>query len=116
MLNDDLNTIAVSPNGQRGLIPSYTVWNVAVNYRIGKLERYAPSIFFAVKNLADDTFIVARSRGIMVGVPHKRPRRWRADKLDCLSRHINPDPGGPDPFRYVNAKKVAGLERYVTLN
>jgi hypothetical protein len=48
--------------------------------------------------------------------PHKRPRRWRADKLDCLSRHMNPGPGGPDPFRYVNAKKVAGLERYVTLN
>jgi hypothetical protein len=48
--------------------------------------------------------------------PHKRPRRWRADKLDCLSCHMNPDPGGPDPFRYVNVKKVAGLERYVTLN
>jgi hypothetical protein len=48
--------------------------------------------------------------------PHKRPRRWRADKLDCLSCHTNPGPGGPDPFRYVNAKKVAGLERYVTLN
>ena len=48
--------------------------------------------------------------------PHKRPRRWRADKLDCLSYNMNPGPGGPDPFRYVNAKKVAGLERYVTLN
>jgi hypothetical protein len=48
--------------------------------------------------------------------PHKRPRRWRADKLDCLSCHKNPGPGGPDPFRYVNVKKVAGLERYVTSN
>jgi Fe(3+) dicitrate transport protein len=66
---DDLNTIEVSPNGQRGLIPAYTVWNAAVNYRIGKLERYAPSIFFAVKNLADDTFIVDQRRGIMVGIP-----------------------------------------------
>jgi Fe(3+) dicitrate transport protein len=69
MLNDDLNTIAVSPNCQRGLIPTYTVWNATVHYRIGKLERYAPTIFFAVKNLADETFIVDRSRGIMVGIP-----------------------------------------------
>jgi Fe(3+) dicitrate transport protein len=66
---DDLNTIEVSPNGQRGLIPAYTVWNAAVNYRIGKLERYAPTIFVAVKNLADDTFIVDRRRGVMVGIP-----------------------------------------------
>lgn len=66
---DDLNSIAVSANGQRGLIPAYTVWNAAVNYRIGKLERYAPTVFIAVKNLADDTFIVDRRRGIMVGMP-----------------------------------------------
>jgi Fe(3+) dicitrate transport protein len=66
---DDLNTIEVSPNGQRGLIPAYTAWNAAVNYRIGKLERYAPTVFFAVKNLTDDTFIVDRRRGIMVGIP-----------------------------------------------
>ncbi len=66
---DDLNSIAVSANGQRGLIPAYTVWNAAVNYRIGKLERYAPTVFVAVKNLADDTFIVDRRRGIMVGIP-----------------------------------------------
>lgn len=66
---DDLNTIAVSPNGQRGLIPSYTVWNATLNYRIGKLERYAPTVFVAIKNLADDTFVVDRRRGIMVGIP-----------------------------------------------
>lgn len=66
---DDLNTVAVSPNGQRGLIPSYTVWNATVNYRIGKLERYAPTVFVAIKNLADDTFVVDRRRGIMVGIP-----------------------------------------------
>lgn len=66
---DDLNSIPVSANGQRGLIPSYTVWNATVNYRIGKLERYAPTVFVAIKNLADDTFIVDRRRGIMVGIP-----------------------------------------------
>jgi Fe(3+) dicitrate transport protein len=66
---DDLNTIEVSPNGQRGLLPAYTVWNAAVNYRIGKLERYAPTVFFALKNLSDETFVVDRRRGIMVGIP-----------------------------------------------
>ncbi|MDQ3012051.1 MAG: TonB-dependent receptor [Acidobacteriota bacterium] len=66
---DDLNTVEVSPNGQRGLLASYTVWNATVNYRIGKLERYAPTVFVAIKNLADDTFIVDRRRGIMVGIP-----------------------------------------------
>jgi len=66
---DDLNSTSVSPNGQRGLIPAYTVWNAAVNYRIGKLERYAPTVFVAVKNFADDTFIVDRRRGIMMGIP-----------------------------------------------
>ncbi|MCI0387397.1 MAG: TonB-dependent receptor [Acidobacteria bacterium] len=66
---DDLNTIAVPANGQRGLIPAYTYWNAAVNYRIGKLERYAPTLFVAVKNIADNTFIVDRRRGIMPGIP-----------------------------------------------
>ncbi|MBL8187287.1 MAG: TonB-dependent receptor [Acidobacteria bacterium] len=66
---DDLNTVAVSSNGQRGLIPSYTVWNATVNYRFSKLERYAPTVFVTIKNLADDTFIVDRRRGIMVGIP-----------------------------------------------
>ncbi|HMX29105.1 MAG TPA: hypothetical protein PKC13_26200 [Blastocatellia bacterium] len=38
-------------------------------FGIGKLGRYAPTIFVAVKNLADDTFVVDRRRGIMVGIP-----------------------------------------------
>lgn len=66
---DDLNTIAVSLNGQRGLIPAYMVWNAAINYRIGNLERFAPTVFLAIKNLADETFITDRRRGIMVGIP-----------------------------------------------
>ena len=66
---DDLNTVAVSPNGQRGLIPSYTVWNATANYRIGKPEKYAPTVFVSIKNLNDDAFIVDRRRGIMVGIP-----------------------------------------------
>jgi Fe(3+) dicitrate transport protein len=67
--SDDLNSIPVTSNGQRGLIPSYGVWNATVNYRIGGFERFAPTVFFTAKNLADDTFIVDRRRGIMVGIP-----------------------------------------------
>lgn len=66
---DDLNTVAVSPNGQRGLISAYTYWNAVANYRVGKLERFAPTLFIAVKNIADDTFIVDRRRGILPGIP-----------------------------------------------
>lgn len=67
--SDDLNTIAPSANGQRGLIPSYGVWNATINYRLGKLERFAPTIFLTTKNLTDDTFIVDRRRGVMPGIP-----------------------------------------------
>ncbi len=66
---DDLNTVAPSANGQRGLIPAYTVWNATINYRFGKLERFAPTLFFAVKNIANDTFIVDRRRGVVPGIP-----------------------------------------------
>ncbi|MGH9839434.1 MAG: TonB-dependent receptor domain-containing protein [Blastocatellia bacterium] len=66
---DDLNTVASSPNGQRGLIPSYGVWNATLNYRIGGFERFAPTVFVTAKNLADDTFIVDRRRGLMPGIP-----------------------------------------------
>ena len=61
---DDLNTVSPTPDGQRGLIPGYTVWNAAVNYDLGRA-----TAFFAVKNLFDDTFIVDRARGILPGSP-----------------------------------------------
>jgi Fe(3+) dicitrate transport protein len=63
---DDLNTVAPSPNGQRGLIPAYTVWNATVNYRV---EKFKTSLFITAKNLANDTFIVDRRRGVMPGIP-----------------------------------------------
>ena len=61
---DDLNTRTPSADGQRGLIPGYTVWNTAVNYDLGRA-----TLFFTVKNLLDDTFIVDRARGILPGSP-----------------------------------------------
>lgn len=63
---DDLNTVAPSANGQRGLIPSYTVWNATANFRVS--ER-GTTVFVTAKNLLDETFIVDRRRGVMVGMP-----------------------------------------------
>lgn len=63
---DDLNTLAPSADGQRGLLPSYTVWNATVNYNV---ETWRTTFFFTVKNLFDDTFIVDRARGILPGSP-----------------------------------------------
>jgi Fe(3+) dicitrate transport protein len=61
---DDLNTVTPTADGQRGLIPAHTVWNTAVNYDLGRA-----TVFFTVKNLLDDTFIVDRARGILPGHP-----------------------------------------------
>ncbi len=63
---DDLNTINVTPDGQRGLIPGYTIWNATVNYHV---EALRSSFFVTGKNLLDKTFIVDRSRGILPSSP-----------------------------------------------
>ncbi len=63
---DDLNTIAPTPDGQRGLLPAYTIWNLTANYR---LESRGLTIFVAVKNLFDRLFIADRTRGILPGPP-----------------------------------------------
>jgi Fe(3+) dicitrate transport protein len=61
---DDLNSVAPSADGQRGLLPGFTLWNAAVNYPVRS------SVFFvAVKNVFDRTEIVDRSRGIMPTAP-----------------------------------------------
>ena len=63
---DDLNTMAGTADGQRGLMPAYTYWNLAASWRVPRLPG---SLFLAVKNLADRTFIVDRARGILPGHP-----------------------------------------------
>jgi Fe(3+) dicitrate transport protein len=63
--SDDLNTVAGTPDGQRGLIPAYTYWNAAATWHMAR----GGSIFVTVKNLADSTFIVDRSRGLLPGHP-----------------------------------------------
>jgi Fe(3+) dicitrate transport protein len=63
---DDLNTIESSADGQRGLVPSYTIWNATLNVRPGQM----PTTFFvSVKNLANELYIADRSRGLIPGPP-----------------------------------------------
>ena len=63
---DDLNTVVSSADGQRGLLPAHTVWNAAVNYRV---EWLRSTVFVAVKNLTDRTFLADRARGMIPGSP-----------------------------------------------
>jgi Fe(3+) dicitrate transport protein len=62
---DDLNTVAGTPDGQRGEIPGSTLWNATVNYRAAPRA----TVFVTVKNLFDRTVIVDRSRGLLPGIP-----------------------------------------------
>ncbi|HXE81338.1 MAG TPA: TonB-dependent receptor [Vicinamibacterales bacterium] len=61
---DDLNTVTPTPDGQRGLVPGHTVWTAAVSCGFRRA-----TVFFTVKNLLDDLFIVDRARGILPGMP-----------------------------------------------
>jgi Fe(3+) dicitrate transport protein len=62
---DDLNTVAATADGQRGTLAAYTYWNAAATWHL----RTGGSVFVAVKNLSDATFIVDRVRGILPGQP-----------------------------------------------
>jgi len=63
---DDLNTVQPSPDGQRGLIAGFTVWNATVNYHVESLRT---NFFFTVKNLTDRLYVVDRTRGILPSSP-----------------------------------------------
>lgn len=57
---------AAGGNGQAGRLPSYTVWNAAVSY---KLPVAGFGVFATAKNLFDTVYIVDRTRGILPGAP-----------------------------------------------
>lgn len=63
---DDLNTVNPTANGQRGFVPSYTIWNATANYNV---ERLKTTFFVTVKNVFDRLYIADRSRGILPGQP-----------------------------------------------
>jgi Fe(3+) dicitrate transport protein len=65
MYTDDLNTVAITANGQRGLMPSHVVWNATLNFAAtDSIDVYA-----AVKNVADNTYVVDMVRGLIPGSP-----------------------------------------------
>jgi Fe(3+) dicitrate transport protein len=66
MYTDDLNTIAVSTNGQRGLIPASSIWNATLNVTP---KDWKLGFFVTVKNITDEETIVDRARGILPGSP-----------------------------------------------
>lgn len=63
---DDLNTIAPTADGQRGLIDASTVFNATMNIEVPRLNS---TFFVTIKNLLDRDYIVDRSRGILPGSP-----------------------------------------------
>jgi Fe(3+) dicitrate transport protein len=63
---DDLNTEAVTADGQRGEIPGYTVWNLTANYA---LQACDCTVFAAAKNLTDELYVADMSRGLIPGMP-----------------------------------------------
>jgi Fe(3+) dicitrate transport protein len=63
-------------SGQFGRIDSFTVFNAALNY---KLSAYRVTLFLAVKNIADKTYIVDRTRGIVPGMPRLIQAGFRYD-------------------------------------
>ncbi|MGI8898170.1 MAG: TonB-dependent receptor domain-containing protein [Pyrinomonadaceae bacterium] len=65
--SEDLNRIdPITPNGQTGLIPSYTIWNATANY---KLEKLRTTLFVTAKNFFNHLYIADRSRGLLPGPP-----------------------------------------------
>ena len=65
MFTDDLNTVPVTANGQRGLIDDHLVWNATANVYVNdRLDLYA-----TVKNAADRTYVADMTRGLVPGSP-----------------------------------------------
>lgn len=61
---DDLNTVDSTADGQRGLVPSYTIVNLSLGYDWRRL-----SFFVTAKNLLDELYLADRSRGMLPGPP-----------------------------------------------
>jgi Fe(3+) dicitrate transport protein len=60
--SDDLNSIDVSANGQRGRIAGQSYWNATTSYFV---ESMRSTFFVSAKNLTGRTFVIDRSRGIL---------------------------------------------------
>jgi Fe(3+) dicitrate transport protein len=61
---DDLNSVAPSADGQRGLIPACTIWNLTLGWDFRRV-----SLFVTAKNLLDEIYLADRARGMIPGPP-----------------------------------------------
>lgn len=65
--SDELNTVYPIPNGEAGLIPSYSIWNSTAKYTFKEMNL---SVFVSIKNILDERYIASRRpQGIKVGIP-----------------------------------------------
>jgi len=64
--SDFAETVTPSPDGQRGLIGDYTIFNAAFNY---PLKAWGTTFFVTAKNITDRDYIADRIRGIRPGSP-----------------------------------------------
>jgi Fe(3+) dicitrate transport protein len=65
MYTDDLETVAVTPNGQRGRLAGYTVLNATAEFALPA----GFSAFLSLKNLDDELYVIDMSRGLIPGPP-----------------------------------------------
>lgn len=65
---DDLNTIAPSAQGRRGLLSGYVVLNAALRAPL-RTGRVSSVVIATVKNIANRVYITDRQEGIMTGMP-----------------------------------------------
>lgn len=66
--SDALNTRAPAADGSSGVIPSYTTFNAAVNYR---LAQQGVTLYLGAANLFDKTYLVGRVNGAFAGAPRQ---------------------------------------------
>jgi Fe(3+) dicitrate transport protein len=71
MVTDDLNSLAITANGQRGRLPGYRLYNLSLNYRV---PDRGLTLFLAGKNLGAARYAVDASRGLLPGMQ----RTWQA--------------------------------------
>jgi Fe(3+) dicitrate transport protein len=65
--SDDLNTVAPEADGQRGLLPAYTVFGATANQDLG----HGIAAFARIDNIGNVVYISERLEGIFTGMPRR---------------------------------------------
>jgi Fe(3+) dicitrate transport protein len=66
MYTDDLETVPVTADGQRGRIKNALIWNATLNVDIPDTPLTA---YVTVKNVLDEVYVVDQTRGMLPGAP-----------------------------------------------